>query len=133
LRLIDTTEHRFIERSSGSLSGWSRFEVPLYDGKVRRIRCAIEESKKELGWGGCGTMLHGKTELVAISAKIKEAVDRGIEVAGAAKSMSALCGGCPIFSRVVDDDQGEVKLALKRAQISEQGGNVSAVVFAQAM
>ena len=77
-------------------------------------------------------MLDGESEIIAVTAQIEVAVAPGVELRRAAESL-AVTKAVGAFFGVVDDDDGELMLALKIAQKGEQGSDLGARVLIDAM
>ena len=59
-------------------------------------------------------MLDGQSELVALTAQVEVGVAPAVEFAGTAQSL-ARAAGVGVFAGVVDQEDGEVELALEFA------------------
>jgi len=80
--------------------------------------------------GGGGAVLDGEPELVALLPQVEGGVDPCVEVAAAAEVLSGVAGAA-VLAGVVDDDDGEVVLALQLAQVGEQARDVAGVVLVE--
>jgi hypothetical protein len=98
------------------------FEVRLF-GIVRG-----ERQRDGLNGWGCA-MLDGEEKFTAMSAEIEVAVAPGVEIAGPAQALAGRRRGSAILARVMDDDDGEIELALQSPEISEEGRDIAGVVF----
>lgn len=77
-------------------------------------------------------MLDGESEIIAVTAEIEVAVAPGMELGRAAQSL-AVAEAAGALLGVVDDNDGELMLALEVAQKGEQGSDLGGRVFIAAM
>lgn len=81
---------------------------------------------------GRSAVLNGEEQLCAAAPDEQQRICPRKEVAGAAQTLSGLASGA-ILTRVVHDEDGYVVGALQLAQIAEQRGDLTGVVFVDAM
>src|SRR5580658_10493758 len=90
-----------------------------------------EPEGEGVGWGG-GAMLDGERQGALLSAQIEVGITPGVEIAGAAKILACLPAAA-ILACVVDDEDGEIEVALQGTQVAEHGGDLSGVVLVDAV
>lgn len=78
-------------------------------------------------------MLDGEDERVLLSADVEVGVTPRVEVATAAESESRLRARRAVLAGVMDDEDGDVELPLKGAEIAEESGDLAGVVLVDAV
>jgi hypothetical protein len=93
---------------------------------------ALGEFEGNGGHGGCGAVLDGKGELIAVTAQIEVGVTPGVELGRAAQGLagSDVAGA---FPGMVDDADSQAVAALQLAQEGEQRRHLAAEVLVDAM
>jgi hypothetical protein len=91
-----------------------------------------EEQIERIGRGG-GAVLDRDGELVLGATHVEGAVGPGVKIAGAAEALPSLGARGAILAGVVDDENGDVVLALHLTQKGEEGGDIAGAVFVNAM
>jgi len=92
-----------------------------------------DEAQGEGIGGLSGAMLDGEGEVSLLSPQIEVGVSPGMQVSGAAEALSGLCAGAAVFARVVDDEHGDIEIALQGAEIAEDGGDLPGVILVDAV
>ena len=77
-------------------------------------------------------MLGGQRELGAFAAQVEIGVPPAVEFAGAAQGL-ARTAGVGVLAGVVNEQDGQLELALEFAQVREQRGDLGGVVFIDAV
>jgi hypothetical protein len=109
--------------------------VRRFGGHIGKLEAHVapvigEDDVEGIRCGG-SAMLDADGELVVMAADVECRVRPSVEVAGAAKS---LAGGTPrVLPGVMDDDDGDVVLALHLAEEGEERGDFRGAVFVDAM
>lgn len=81
---------------------------------------AVRNKAKLEGIGRvCGPMLDGQDDRVLLSTDVEIGISPRVEVTAASERKAGLTTGATVLSRVMHDEDGEIELALQRAQISK--------------
>jgi hypothetical protein len=78
-------------------------------------------------------VLDGEGEVALLTSQVEVGVTPGVEVPGAAETLAGLPAGAAVLAGVVDDEDGDVEVALERAEIAEEGGDLPSVVLVDAV
>ena len=79
-----------------------------------------------------GTMLDRQREIIAVAAQVEVGIAPGVELRGAAQRLTGADAATALLG-VMDDEHGNVMLALQLAQVGEQRGDLAAGVFVDAV
>jgi len=130
---LETSQNSGVELPAVELVDADGLGPAIDDREMRRTRRSVKETQRDLRRCGGGAVLDGEAELIAIAAKIQETVHRRVEISGAAEPLTILGARRAVLASVVYDDESEIVLALESAEISEERGDIAAVILAQAM
>ena len=91
-------------------------------------RARLSQLERDMVLAGSGAMLGGKSELGTLAPHIEIGVPPAVEFAGTAQSL-ARAAGVGVFAGMMNQQDGQLKLALEFAQKGEQPGDLAGVVF----
>jgi hypothetical protein len=85
---------------------------------------ALGQRNGDGGERGCGAMLDGEGEVIAVAAQIEVGIAPGVELGRATQGLSGagVAGG---FPGMMDNQHGNAMAALELAQIGEQRGDLA--------
>jgi hypothetical protein len=93
---------------------------------------ARDEGEVEGIRSGSCAMLDGDGEMIAEATDVKGAVGPGVEVAGAPEGLAGVCPEAALLG-VMDDEDGDIVLALHFPEEGEESGDLAGAVFIDAV
>ena len=78
-------------------------------------------------------MLDREEKSVFLATDVEVGVSPGVEVAASAKRLAGLRASAAIFACMMHDENGDVVLALQRAEVAKQRGDLAGVVLVDAV
>lgn len=100
-----------------------------YDGEMGVD--ILTRDEVEAQWIGSrgSAVLDGEQQAILLSSDVEIAISPCVEITAAAERQASLGAGTAIFAGMVYDKDGDVVLALERAEVAEQGGDFAGIVF----
>jgi hypothetical protein len=96
-------------------SGWGiNFHAAGFDDGQSQVRSGRRELEGDLILGGSGAMLGGEGQLGTFAAEVEVGVAPAVQFTGTAEGLAG-ASGVGVFAGVVDQEDGQVELALEFA------------------
>jgi hypothetical protein len=139
------TKLRAAERVAGAGDGVEQAAIEFGDGVIFAVEIGRRDREVDVAlvagheldaqWIRCGggAMFDREQERVFVTAEVEVRVAPGVEVATAPEREAGLAAGAAVLARVMDDEHGDVELALEGAEVAEQGGDLAGVVLVDAV
>ena len=111
---------------------WRRIGQGVTQPGQSQSGTGLNEMKRDVILGRSGAMLGGEGQLGAASAQVEIGVAPAVEFAGATQSLTR-AGGVRVLAGVMNEEHGQLELALKLAQEGEESGDLGGVVLIDAV
>ena len=125
---------RFLELSQGLTHpihrrGWrGGFDDGMFQNRQSQSRARLSELERDMVLAGSGAMFGGQGQLGTLAPHIEIGVTPAVEFAGTAQGL-AWAAGVGVFAGMMNQQDGQLELALEFSQVREQPGDLAGVVF----
>lgn len=127
-RSVEQIEEARAEIGESGLGSVTRVDDVEAHGSV--VEAHESEVERLRSWGGA--VLDGEGQVIAEATEVEGAVGPGVEVPRSAEGLAGVCAETA-FLGVMDDDDGDIVLALHLTQECEESGDFTGAILVDAM
>ena len=130
--------HRFLELSQSLTHPIHRcrwrggFDQGTLKNRQSQSRARLSQLERDMVLAGSGAMLGGEGQLGTFASHVEIGVTPAVELTGTAQGL-ARPAGVRVFAGMMNQQDGQLELALETAQIREQRRDLAGVIFIHPM